>query len=97
MPHHLDYKLTAQKLTEKRVKTSQIMSTKNSQCLSLHSYDESRVADFVNQFGPNTYNNIIDDIMITTIDKKKTAINNFVGNNFDRNQLLMQTSRVVVN
>ena len=35
--------------------------------------------------------------MITTIDKKKTAINNFVGNNFDRNQLMMQTSRVVVN
>jgi hypothetical protein len=97
MPHHLDYKLTAQKLTEKRVKTSQIMSSKNSQCLSLHSYDESGGADFVNQFGPNTYNNIIDDIMITTIDKKKTAINNFVGNNFDRNQLLMQTSRVVVN
>lgn len=97
MPHHLDYKLTAQKLTEKRVKTSQIMSSKNSQCLSLHSYDESGGADFVNQFGTNTYNNIIDDIMITTIDKKKTAINNFVGNNFDRNQLMMQTSRVVVN
>jgi hypothetical protein len=51
----------------------------------------------MNQFGPNTYNNIIDDIMITTIDKKKTAINNFVGNNFDRNQLMMQTSRVVMN
>lgn len=74
------------------------MSTKNSQCLSMHSYDESGgMADFVNQFGPTSYNNIIDDIMITTIDKKKTTINNYVGNNLDRSQLMMQASRVVVN
>ena len=35
--------------------------------------------------------------MITTIDKKKTNVNNYTGNNFDRNQLMMQTSRVVMN
>lgn len=61
------------------------MSSKNSQCLSLHSYDESGGADFANQFAPSSYNNIIDDIMITTIDKKKTTVNNYNGNNFERN------------
>lgn len=90
MPHHLDYKLTAQKLTEKRVKTSHIMSSKNSQCLSLHSYDESGAgADFIHHFAPSSYNNIIDDMMITTIDKKKTANNNYTALNTERNQLLM--------
>ena len=75
IPHHLDYRLTAQKLTEKRVRTSHIVSSKNSQCLSLHSYDDSG-ADFGNHFAANTYNNIIDEIMLTNNDHKRATHNN---------------------
>ncbi len=70
----MDYKLTAQKLTEKRVRTSHIVSSKNSQCLSLNSYDDS-AADFGNQFAANSYNNIIDDIMITNLEQKRASHN----------------------
>lgn len=76
-PQHIEYKMTASKLAGQRMKTSNIMSSKNSQCLSLHSYEDSEVTN--PQAAQLTGSGIIaqatgEDLHITTIDKQRTFL-----------------------
>jgi hypothetical protein len=72
MPYHLDYKMTASKLAaDKRLRTSQVLSSKNSHCLSIQSYDE---LDLTNNFAGQTFSHFIDDIGSATYDKKRSVV-----------------------
>jgi hypothetical protein len=71
MSSHIEYKMTAQKLAVSRLRTSQIASSKNSQCLSLNSFEDS-VENILPQGAQTTHNNagsLGEELFITTIDK----------------------------
>jgi hypothetical protein len=70
MSSHIEYKMTAQKLAVSRLRTSQIASSKNSQCLSLNSFEDS-VENILPQGAQTTHNagSLGEELFITTIDK----------------------------